>query len=184
MKKEIKSYEELLKCDGMKFEATYKGETTKGIIFVDSNKDVFCLQNDFYGSRPIDDTWERCGYEGSWVQFKHLAYGYTDCKTTFKNIFVEVEEEWNPKFGEVVEVSNNDRSYIKSIYLFENVGYFYCILPSHEIQFTKGWNITAVAYKYIRQIEETKLELNWEEARQIIADAKGVKAENINLKIK
>jgi len=185
MKKEIKSYEELLKCDGMKFEATYKGETTKGIIFVDSNKDVFCLQNDFYGSRPIDDTWERCGYEGSWVQFKHLAYGYTDCKTTFKNIFVEVEEEWNPKFGEVVEVSNGKGKWFKRIFIGEYDGVFHCIKEGDESYFKKdtlnGYNV--LQWGNIRRYEEPKIELNIDEARKIIAENKGVKPENVTIKV-
>ena len=49
---------------------------------------------------------------------------------------------------------------------------------------TDDQGYTVYKYKYIRPIEETKLELNFEEAMQIIADAKGVKAENVNLKIK
>ena len=40
MKKEIKSYEELLKCDGMKFEGNFEGEEMKGVVIVCSDKYV------------------------------------------------------------------------------------------------------------------------------------------------
>ena len=191
MKKEIKTYEELLKCDGMKFEATYQGKKTQGLIYVDSNEDVFCLQNDFDGSKPVDD-WEKHGYRFSWVQFKHKRYNFNDVISTFENIIVE--EEWTPKFGELVYVSDINDSFDrnrKNIFLFEKDGLFHVLdrsknsVKSFNSSDVEDSGYTVYKYKYVKQIEEPKpIEITLDEAKKIIAESKNVSVEQINLNFK
>jgi len=190
MKKEIKSYEELLKCNLKPFEATHQGCEVKGIIFVDSNKDVFCLQDKFDGSRPVDEIWKKYGYACAWVQFCHLAYNVTKSDTTFKNIIVEIDD-WQPKFGELVLSYDSEcwEDWYPHIFLFEKNGVYHCV--SENENDVKGFNSSNIQdeyrvfkFRYVKQIEEPKpIEISLEEAKEIIAKEKGIKAEQVNFKI-
>ena len=186
MKKEIKTYEELLKCHLKPFEATHNGKTVKGVVFVDSNEDVFCLQDEFDGSRPNDESWKKCGYAYSWVQFCHRAYNITEIGNTFKNIIVE-SDEWQPKFGELVEVSNGNEKWYKRIFVGEYAGKTHCT-HEEDVKFFEAdtWeSYRVLQWNFIRQIEEPKnIEISLEEAKEIIAKEKGIKAEQVNLNFK
>ena len=179
MKKEIKTYEELLKCDGMKFEATYQGRKTQGLIYVDSNEDVYCLQNDFDGSKPVDD-WEKHGYRFSWVQFKHKRYNVNDIISTFENIIVE--EEWKPKLGELVFIPEIEEN---RIFLFEKDGEFACVAYGDNKKFKNNHSFEVSFWEAIRKIEEPKtIDITLDEAKKIIAETKNVSVEQINLNFK
>ena len=186
MKKEIKTYEELLKCHLKPFEAEHQGCEVKGIIFVDSNKDVFCLQDKFDGSRPNDGSWKKCGYAYSWVQFFHLACSSTKINNTFKKIIVEVDE-WQPKFGELVEVSNGNEKWYQRVFVGEYAGNIHCIhekdVDLFKLNLCDYYRV--LQWTFIRKIEEPKpIEISLEEAKEIIAKEKGIKAEQVNLNFK
>ena len=186
MKKKIKTYEELAKCHLKPFEATHQGCEVKGIVFVDSNKDVFCLQDKFDGSRPVDGIWKKYGYAYAWVQFCHLAFNATKSNNTFKNIIVEVDE-WQPKFGELVEVSNGNEKWYQRIFVGEYAGNIHCIHENDVSFFEKDTceSYRVLQWAFIRKIEEPKnIEISLEEAKEIIAKEKGIKAEQVNLNFK
>ena len=96
MKKLNPTYAELLNAHLKPFKAEIDGYRAKGIVFVE-NIDVFLLQNSAEGSTPCNDNWKNYGYKYSWC-YKDGKYT-TECVT---NIYIEIEEDWKPKFGELV----------------------------------------------------------------------------------
>lgn len=167
MKKEIKSYEELAKCDGMKFEAEYDGKKLSGIV---------CCRSNYIKLRyDLDNDWE-----------SYVLMGKDYCEVYFPvfNIIVEDTEEWIPKFGEVVEVSNGKEKWFKRIFIGEYDGVVHCVKEGDESYFKKytlnGYNV--LQWGNIRRYEEPKIEINIEEAKRIIAGNKGVNPENLTIK--
>lgn len=182
MKKEIKSYEELTKCHLRPYTAIYGEKFISGIIKVSENGEFVQLQYDmqnYYYESFLGDS------KKYWIK----EFEKPNHIKKIKNIIVDLED-WKPKFGEVVYVSDSEEM-IKTtnntaVFLFKHNNVFHCSSKIHNDVFFNQTRepYKVIAWKYIRKLEEPKLELNFEEARQIIADAKGVKAENINLKIK
>ena len=130
MKKEIKSYEELLKCDGMNFEGSYNGYKILGTI---------SIQDKIYFN-PCDDSKE-------YLDFDHFQANFMWMKSNFlrlnehnfiSNIYVEVEE-WQPKFGELVNAydSESDCYYSPHIFLFEKNGVYHCVSESKNPRYKR-----------------------------------------------
>lgn len=171
MKKEIKSYEELLKCDGMKFEAEYEGKKLSGIV---------CCRSNYIKLRyDLENDWE-----------SYVLMGKDYCEVYFPvfNIIVEDTEEWIPKLGECVFVGDCEddfKSKMIGYFLFEKNGLFHVVLKLHIGTFhSLGTSTGYMVYKYkfIKKYEQPKIELNIDEARKIIAENKGVNPENVTIK--
>ena len=181
MKKLNPTYEELLASHLKPFEAEIYGYRTKGIVFVE-NKDVFLLQNSDEGRTPDNNNWKNYGYKYSWC----YANSRTTSKET-KNLSIEIEEEWKPKFGELVEVSlgKNDSYFRKRIFLFEKDGKFACVGYGEDETFKKNHSFAVSFWEAIRKIEEPKpIEISLDEAKKIIAESKNTTPDKINLNFK
>ena len=183
MKKIIKTptYEELLASHLKPFEAEINGVKTNGVIFV-KDKFIYLLQDEINGTTPNDKQWICYKYKYSWC--------YADGKTTnreTKNLSIEIEEEWKPKFGELVEVSlgKNDSYFRKRIFLFEKDGKFACVGYGEEETFKKNHSFAVSFWEAIRKIEEPKpIEISLDEAKKIIAESKNTTPDKINLNFK
>lgn len=187
MKKEIKSYEELTKCHLKHFTAIFDGKLINGIIHVNESENCIKLQYDM--DRFDCDSFIHIN-KSEWDKVLNNKKKYS--LATLRKIIVDFEE-WHPKFGEVVECSDEQDyfdEFRRNIFLFKKDGVFHVLdrekdaIKSFNSVETDDQGYTVYKYKFIRPIEEPKLELNWEEAIQIIADAKCIKSENVNLKIK
>ena len=187
MKKEIKTYEELLKCHLKPFEAKHNKTDVEGVVFVDTNKNIFLLQNKIEGYIPKDDDYLKCGYKYSWqIYDKHGAL----VSIVLYDIILDVE--WQPKFGELVNAYDSESDFDCSphIFLFEKNGVYHCVAANENA--VKNFNSSNIQheymvfkYKFVKQIEEPKnIEISLEEAKEIIAKEKGIKAEQVNLNFK
>lgn len=178
MKKEIKTYEELLKCDGMNFEGSYNGYKILGTI---------SIQDKIYFN-PCDDSKEHLEFDHFEANFMWMKNNFLRLKehNFIFNIYVEVEQ-WQPKFGELVEVSNDNRTWYKRIFVGEYAGRTHCIHKEDERFFEADTceSYSVFKYRFVKQIEEHKvIEISLEEAKDIIAKEKGIKAEQVNLNFK
>ena len=99
MKKEIKTYEELLKCHLKPFEAEFNGEKIFGTIKIDELGMRFELTEESKVKVGLS------AFSGlkRWIESNFYNFRLSNF---LYNILVE---EWQPKFGELVKVSNNDR---------------------------------------------------------------------------
>ena len=87
----------------------------------------------------------------------------------------------------MVKVSNNDRTWYKRIFVGEYAGKTHCIHEEDERFFEADIceSYRVLQWNFIRQIEEPKnIEISLEEAKEIIAKEKGIKAEQVNLNFK
>ena len=162
MKKIIQNltYEELLASHLKPFEAEIGGCITKGIVFVE-NKDVFLLQNSVEGRTPDNDNWKNYGYKYSWC-YKDGKY-ISECVT---NIYIEIEEEWKPKLGELVFIPKIEAN---RIFLFEKDGEFACVGGGENEKFKNNHSFDISFWEKISKIEEPKpIEISLDEAKKII----------------
>lgn len=107
-------------------------------------------------------------------------------------IAIRDEEKWQPKFGELVNAydSESDCYYSPHIFLFEKNGVYHCVSESKND--IKEFNSSEIRneyrvfkFRYVKQIETPKpIEISLEEAKEIIAKEKGIKAEQVNLNFK
>lgn len=169
MKKEIKSYEELAKHHLKYFTAIFNGEIIDGTVLV---YDDFI--NLHYKQKNMDGI----------IHLIHIEPSDVIIKSSISNLCIEVEEEWKPKFGEVVEVSNGKGKWFKRIFIGEYDGVVHCVKEGDESYFKKytlnGYHV--LQWGNIRRYEEPKIEINIEEAKRIIAGNKGVNPENVTIK--
>lgn len=170
MKKEIKSYEELSKCHLKPFEAEFCGSSLKGVIVVSKNGDMVKLYGDAFYREGCKNDWD-----------------YALDRKIIQNIIVEVEEQWQPKFGELVEVSNGNEKWYQRVFVGEYAGKTHCIHEKDERFFETDIceSYRVLQWDFIRKIEQPKnIEISLEEAKNIIAKEKGIKAEQVNLNFK
>ena len=179
MKKLNPTYAELLNAHLKPFKAEIDGYRTKGIVFVE-NGNVFLVQNSVEGDTPDNSNWKNYGYKYSWF------YIYNTIKSSLvENLSIEIEEEWKPQFGELVEVSQESNNWFQRIFLFEKNNLYLCVHRAYEIDFNENKNYISCFWKHIRKIEEPKpIEISLDEAKKIIAESKNVSVEQINLNFK
>lgn len=185
MKKELLTEQDYLDAHLKEFEAMYNGEIVKGIVFVDDDKNVYLLQNSNYGSDPKNQDWKINGFKFSWCQFFNNKKNIS----AMENVTIE---QWQPKFGELVLSydSESDCDCSPHIFLFEKNGVYHCVSESKND--IKEFNSSEIRneyrvfkFRYVKQIETPKpIEISLEEAKEIIAKEKGIKAEQVNLKFK
>lgn len=185
MKKELKTKQDYLDAHLKEFEAIQEDQKVKGIIFVEDNN-VFLLNNEHGLYEPTNKSWKKYGYK-----YSHQRLVFEGTTSFFHSLTIEVEEEWKPKFGELVYVSDKNDYWgknRKNIFLFEKDGLFHVLDRSKNS--VKSFNsldveddgYTVYKYKYVKQIESPKpIEITLEEAKSIIAKEKGVNVEQINL---
>ena len=181
MKKIIQNltYEELLASHLKPFEAEIDGCRTKGIVFVE-NKKIFLVQNSVQGNTPCNDNWKNYGYKYSWCYLSG-----TRKSELVENLSIEIEEEWKPKLGELVEVSQESNNWVQRIFLFEKNNLYLCVHIDYETDFNENKNYVSCFWKHIRKIEEPKtIEISLDEAKKIIAESKNTTPDKINLNFK
>ena len=185
MKKEITSYEEALNYHLKPFEAIYSSSKdilrkVTGLIFIDITGEIFLLQDTVSGHSPEDINWRRFGFKCTWCQYSKNKLTIT----AMEHLTIDIEEQWQPKFGELVEVSNNDRTWYKRIFIGEYAGNIHCI-HEEDVKFFEAdtcESYRVLQWAFIRQIEEPKnIEISLEEAKSIIAKERGVDITQINL---
>ena len=181
MKKEIKSYEELLKCHLKPFEAEFNGEKIFGTIKIDELGMRFELTEESKVKVGLSAfTGFKRWIESNFYNFRLSNFLY--------NIIVEVDK-WQPKFGELV-LSYDSESGVDAcpnIFLFEKNGVYHCV--SDHGQDIKEFNSSEIyneysvfKFRFVKQIEQPKnIEISLEEAKEIIAKEKGVNVEQVNL---
>lgn len=168
---------DLLNCDGKRFKATIIKTPCKGVISVEKNK-VYLCQDKMDGEGCLDK--KGCNY--SWVVNGGTA---KDLNMFSVSNFELIPEE--PKEGDYVYVSTTNplcEDKIKRIFIAKAKGYSICVDISSEKEYARGDFFLVSVWDYMRPITEEDLivEISKEEALQIIAENKGVKAEHLRIK--
>ena len=90
-------------------------------------------------------------------------------------------EEWIPKYGDLVEVSNNKVVWGKSKYIakIDNLDYPHLVTDEFN-KLDARVNTTVQACKYIRSVNST-FEITSDEVFELISSAKGVDKNNIKI---
>ncbi len=177
MKKEIKTYEELLKCNLKPFEAEFNDEKIFGTIKIDELGMRFELTEESKVKVGLSAfTGSKRWIESNFYNFRLSNFLY--------NILVE---EWQPKFGELVEVSNGNEKWYQRIFVGEYAGNIHCIhdkdVDLFKLNLCESYRV--LQWNFIRKIEEPKtIEISIEEAKEIIAKEKGITIEQVNLNFK
>ena len=183
MKKELLTEQDYLDAHLKEFETMDDGNKIKGIVYVEGD-DIFLLQNVKDGTQPDNEEWKKYGYKYS---FLRMCFG--DKNSYFRNITIE---QWHPQFGGVVFAYNNeeDERKQKHIFLFEKDGLYHCVESSYQSVDYYHRNDIRLSYdvsvfNFVKQIEQSEpIEISLEEAKNIIAKEKGIKAEQVNLNFK
>ena len=155
MKKELTTKQDYLDSHLKEFEAIYFGEKVKGIIFIENNN-IFLFNNNHDSCRPINKSWKEYGYK-----YCHQRLVFEGFVTYFHSLTIEVEEQWKPKFGELVEVSHysDDRAkWEQRIYIGTEHNFYHCVAKEDENAFNekKSRGYRVYNWNYMRQIETQK----------------------------
>ncbi len=153
MKKEIKTYEELLKCHLKPFEAEFNGEKIFGTIKIDELGMRFELTEE---SKVKVGLYAFTGLK-RWLESNFNNFRLSNFLYNIK------VDDWQPKFGEVVIAYNDEEDEIKQkhIFLFKKDNLYHCVRSSYQSvdyyhRNDVNFSYDVRVFNFIKQIEEPK----------------------------